>query len=64
MITNTSPLPHVGRSYTYLGAKVNIVWIHRWTCADYYLVDLKYEGALETTHLVKWDPELFTETGN
>jgi hypothetical protein len=61
MIKNTSPLPHTGRTYTYLGAKVTIGWIYRWACADYYLVDLKYEGANEITYMVKWDSDLFVE---
>jgi len=61
MMKNTNPLPHTGRTYTYLGARCSITWIHRWANADHYFVDLKYDGAQEITYLVKWDPELFTE---
>jgi hypothetical protein len=60
MIKNANPLPHF-RNYSYLGAKVEIVWIYRWAFDDCYLVDLMYEGANEVTHMVKWNPALFEE---
>ena len=58
MIKNSDSAPFPGRIYNYLGAKAQVVWIYNCSFRGFF-VDIKYDGAREVTHLVKWSPTLF-----